>query len=186
MARVKGSAVRASVAYLQEKAGQQGFERILARMNEADRTELSVAVLQSSWYEVGLLYRLMDACDPDFPPQGARTVAWDMGRFSADYGLKTLYRIFFRVADPHFIIRKASQVFSSYYEPGKMETVNVEPRSATLRLTGFNQPSTRFCERLQGWMERTLELCGAQTVVMSHPKCMARGDSCCDYVGKWS
>lgn len=186
MAKVKGSALRASVAFLKERLSEGQWRDMLAKLSEADRQVIGETVLQSSWYDVSLLYRLMDAARPMVSVPPGRTLAWEMGRYSAEYGLKTIYRIFFKVADPHFIIRKASQVFSNYYDCGAMENVATDPNAAHLRLTGFDQPSSDFCDRVQGWMERTLELSGAKMVSMSHPKCMARGDACCDYQGRWS
>jgi hypothetical protein len=186
MARVKGSAVRSSVAFLQEKLGVDGAAEVIGSLPEDDRKQVEGSILQSSWYDFSLLLRLMEAARPRFPASLSRSLAWELGRFSADYGLKTIYRIFFKVADPHFIIRKASQVFSNYYDSGKMEVVSLDPKSAHMRVSGFDQPCTEFCDRVQGWMERTLELTGAQKIVMSHPKCMVKGDSACDFVGRWS
>jgi hypothetical protein len=186
MARVKGTAVRASVAFLKERLGEEGWKGLLAALPEEDREIVGGPVLQSSWYEVSLLYRLMDAARPRVAAPPGKSMAWEMGRYSAEYGLKTIYRIFFKVADPHFIIRKASQVFSNYYDCGKMENVVSDPHSAILRLSGFDQPRADFCDRVQGWMERTLELSGGKAVAMSHPKCLARGDDCCEYKGRWS
>lgn len=186
MARVKGTALRSSVALLQENLGPDGTAQVISTLSENDREQVEGPILQSSWYEFSLLLRLMEAARPRFPAHPKRSLAWELGRFSADYGLKTIYRIFFKVADPHFIIRKASQVFCNYYDSGKMEVVSLDPKSAHLRVLGFDQPCTEFCDRVQGWMERTLELTGAQNIVMSHPKCMVKGDASCDFVGRWT
>ncbi len=186
MAKVKGSALRSSVAFLQDRLGAEGFRRVLEKMDPGDRSILENPILQSNWYEFSLMLRLMEAATPLLPHPGARSLPWELGRFSAEHGLTTLYRVFFKVADPGFIIRKASQVFSNYYDTGTMEMVSLENKVAVLRLTGFDQPGTVFCERLQGWMERTLEMSGAKTIVMSHPKCLARGDAFCEFQGRWS
>ncbi len=186
MAKVKGTAVRASVIYLKEKLGDQGYANLLQRLGPEDREVFSSPILQSSWYELSQLIRLMTEAQKDLQLPPGRSIAWEMGRFSADHGLNTIYKVFFKVADPGFIIRKASQVMSTYYDSGRMETVAQEAHSAHLRLTGFNEPHRLFCDRIMGWMERTLELAGAHSVRMEHPKCMARGDVCCDYIGHWS
>jgi hypothetical protein len=186
MAKVKGTAVRASVIYLNDTLGGEGYAKILERLGPEDRETFSNPILQSSWYELSQLIRLMTEAQKDLQLPPGRSVGWEMGRFSADHGLNTIYKVFFKVADPAFIIRKASQVMGSYYDSGRMEAVTQEPHSAHLRLTGFNEPHRLFCDRIMGWMERTMELTGAKSVRMEHPKCMARGDSCCDYLGRWS
>jgi hypothetical protein len=186
MARVKGSALRSSIAFLTERLGEQGFEKVVASLPEGERALFEAPVLQSNWYEFSLLLHLMDGAAPLLPHGGKRSLAWDLGRFSAEHGLTTLYKVFFRVADPGFIIRKASQVFSNYYDSGRMELVSLQGKESVLRVTGFDQPCTLFCDRVQGWMERTLEMTGAKAIVMTHPKCMARGDSCCEFHGRWN
>jgi hypothetical protein len=185
MAKVKGTAVKASIAFLKENAEGDTFESLLDQLEPHKQEILRQPILQSSWYDFTLLLDLMAAAEGRISPPPGRTLAWEMGRFSADHGLKTIYRVFFKVADPGFIIRKASQVFSTYYDSGSMEVASTDDRTALLRLTDFNQPHVWFCDRLMGWMERTLELSGAKSPRVSHPKCLARGDASCDYCGRW-
>ena len=185
MAMVKGTAVKASLAFVASRAGEDRLARIIAALPPPYEEMLSGPVLQGNWYEFSTLLALMDASAPFVTPVGSKSLAWEMGRFSADFGLKSIYKVFFRLADPGFIIHKASQVFDSYYRPGTMIVERAAPQEALLRLTGFDQPSPVFCDRLLGWMERTLELCGAKEICMEHPRCLSRGDASCDYMGRW-
>lgn len=185
MAKIKGSAVRASLAYLESRLGKEGLKQILATLPEQDRRILDTAILQSNWYELSVLLRLMDASELSVQSAGLHGLAWDMGRFSAEFGLKGIYRVFIRIADPHFIIRKSSEVFSTYYDSGAMSAEKVDSHHAILRLRNFNQPHRAFCDRLCGFMQRSLEMSGCETVQMTHPKCMARGDGYCEYEAKW-
>lgn len=185
MAKIKGSAVRSSLAYLEDRLGKDGLKKVLAVLPEQDRKILESAILQSNWYELSVLLRLMDAAEMSVSSAGLHGLAWDMGRFSADFGLKGIYRVFMRVADPHFIIRKSSEVFSTYYDSGVMAAEKVDSRHAVLRLTAFNQPHKAFCDRLCGFMQRSLEISGCEAVLMTHPKCMARGDAFCQFEAQW-
>lgn len=185
MAKVKGSVVHSNVAYLQQKLGRETYEKILSRLSETDRESLGTVVLQSAWYEYSMVLKLMEAAQEFHRQEGSRTLAWEMGRFSAEYGLKTVYKIFFKVADPQHIISRASKIFGNYFDSGTMEVVSLEPRSAHLRIRGFDQPCQPFCDRAMGWMERTTELAGGKSVAITHPICASRGGTFCDYVGRW-
>lgn len=185
MANVKGSAVKASALFVQERLGMEGYQRISGRLPPGARETFQGAILQSSWYPFAHLRAFMEEARKEIPTPPGRSIAWEMGRFSADHGLNSLYRVFFKVADPGFIIRKGSQVLATYYDSGKMEPVVEEKGHALLRLTGFDEPHPLFCDRLLGWMERTLELCGAASIQMGHPRCLSRGDASCDYEGRW-
>ena len=185
MARVKGTAVSASSHYLRGRLGEEKYAQVLAGLSPEAQAALSGTVLPSGWYEFSHLLELMKKAEL-LLPRGEKSLAWEMGRYSAESGLKTVYKIFFKVADVSFILKKTSQVFSNYYDRGTMETVSTTDRSASLILRGFDQPSLHFCDRLLGWMERTVEMTGAKNVRMTHPRCVVRGDDHCEYRGDWS
>jgi len=185
MARVKGTAVIASVAYLRERLGEEEYLRVLSGLPPETRDALSGTLLPSGWYEFSHVLELMKGAEANLP-RGARSLAWEMGRYSAESGLSTVYKIFFRVADVSFILKKTAQVFSTYYDRGRMETASITGKSCAVLLREFDQPSAYFCDRLLGWMERTVEMTGAKNVRMTHPHCMARGDDHCEYRGDWS
>jgi hypothetical protein len=43
-----------------------------------------------------------------------------------------------------------------------------------------------YCERILGWITRTLELCGAKGSRVEHVRCVHRGDPVCRYEGTWT
>ncbi len=185
MAKVKGSAIKASLVYLHDHLDETGFSRVMDELEPGLKELFEGPILLSNWYEFNALTELMKHAASYPTGFTDRSIAWEMGRFSAEYGLKSIYRIFFRVADPGYIIRKASQVFAGYYSSGAMEVEKSQKGLAVLRLSDFDEPNELFCDRVRGWMERTLELCGAKNCTVGHPKCMARGDTHCEYVGRW-
>jgi len=185
MARVKGTAVISSLAYLKERLGAEKYTQIFSGLSVEAQAALGSTILPSNWYEFSHLLELMKRAEVHLP-RGAKSMAWEMGRYSAESGLSTVYKIFFRVADVSFILKKTAQVFSNYYDSGTMETVSITDKSALVSLRGFDQPSVHFCDRLLGWMERTVEMTGAKNVRMTHPRCIARGNDHCEYRGDWS
>jgi hypothetical protein len=183
MTEVKGTAVAATLRYATETLGPQGYRRLLESLTPEDRNILEAGVLASGWYPLTFLLDVMEnttriTADP-------RT-AWKMGRASADYALTTIYKIFFKVGSPQFVISKASTVFKTYYTTGQMNPVVSEKGHALMEITGFADPAAILCERIMGWMERTVELSGAKEPRMVHPQCLARGDAVCRYEGWWT
>lgn len=185
MPKVKGAALQATVAYLDKTLGKPAARDLLARLEMQDRRAVEGTILHSNWYDLGVLLRLMDAAEGAVEVPAGRSVAWEMGRFSADFGLKTLYRIFIKFADPGFVVRKSTQLYATYYDSGRIALAALDPYEAVVRLTGFEAPSQKLCDRLQGFMERSLELSGAENVLMSHPKCAVGGSNYCEFVAKW-
>src|SRR6185503_5267681 len=112
LARVKGTAVQSSLRYVRERFGEAPLAAVLEALGEADRRALE-GVLASAWYEVPLFLRFMLEAERQLGTQQPQLVR-NMGRASCDYGLTTVYKIFFKIGSPEFIIGRAARVFSSY------------------------------------------------------------------------
>jgi len=183
MANIKGTAVDASLRYVRERFGEATLDRVLAALPEADRAALGHGVLASSWYPMAAFLRFMQEAERQLGPQESDLLR-RMGRASSDYALRGIYKIFFKVGSPEFIIARAAPVFSSYYDTGQMKVVESVPGHAEMELIGFGG-AREFCERVHGWMERTLELSGARNVRLAHTACVHRGEAVCRFEAIW-
>jgi hypothetical protein len=76
-------------------------------------------------------------------------------------------------------------VFSSYYGTGRLEVVESGQRRVAVELRGLEGSARQFCDRIQGWSQRTLELAGAKNLRSSHSACVHRGDAVCRFEGTW-
>ena len=184
MAQVKGTAVQSSQRYLRERFGEAPLARVVEALPEGDRAKLGQGVLASSWYPMDTFLRLMLEAERQFGAQEPAVVR-NMGRASCDYGLTTVYKIFFKVGSPEFIISRAARVFSSYYDTGELRIAESGPGRAVAELVGFEGGAPQFCERIFGWMQRTLELAGAKNLRSAHSACVHRGDPVCRFEGSW-
>ncbi len=185
MARTKGTVIASTIAFLNEKFGKEATDQLIDGLGPEQSALLKGPILLGNWYPVDLLTKLISSAEGKVAVPGDRTLAWELGRYSAETGLKGIYKIFFKVADVGFIIKRSPQVWSSYYDSGTMQVVAAESKNAIMRIAGFDQPSPLLCDRILGWMQRTVEMTGGKRVVMSHPSCAARGDAFCEYRGEW-
>ncbi len=185
MTRVKGTAVVSTLRFVGERFGEDGLKSVLADLSPEDRAQVETGALASAWYPFALLLRIMKAAGTRFGGK-APELYREMGEASAEHGLTTVYKIFFRVGSPQFIISRASAVFKNYYDSGEMKAVVSEKGHAVLELAGFAEPAPEFCERVVGWMQRTLELSGGTDLRIVHPTCAVRGDRACRFEGWWT
>lgn len=183
MARVKGTAVQSSLRYVKERFGQAAVARILERLAPSDREPLE-QVLASSWYPMDAFLHFMQEAQRQLGAQEPDVVR-NMGRASCDYGMTTVYKVFFKLGSPEFVISRAAGVFSSYYDEGGIRIVESGRGRAAVELTGFEGGAPQFCERLHGWMQRILELAGAKNVRTVHSLCVHRRDAACRFEGSW-
>lgn len=182
--KVKGSALRSTLNYLREHFTGDQVRRVMDRLPAAQRETAEKPVLTSSWYEADALYGLMHAMAAEVrgdPRELYRT----LGRQSCDDGLNTVYRVFFKVGSPAFMLKFTIQVWSNYYSEGKMVLVEGGSRSAHLRLEGIHSTDEAMCERVTGWLERALELAGAGDIHMVHEPCSLKGGAACEWKAVW-
>src|SRR5687767_10012507 len=157
MTQVKGTALISTLRFNQETFGEAGLRKILGALAPEDRATVETGLLVSAWYPFSLLIRLMRESGRY---DAGRTLHLyrHMGRASAEYSLTTIYRIFFKIGSPQFTLARATRVFSNYYDTGTMEAIVNEKGHAIVELRDFDEPAPEFCERLWGWMERTIGL----------------------------
>ncbi len=184
MAQVKGTAVLSSVRYVRERFGDDALARLLAALPPGDRAVLGQGILASSWYPMEAFLRFMQEAERQLGTQEADVVR-RMGRASCDYGVTGVYKIFFKLGSPEFIIARAARVFSSYYDTGELRIAETARGRAVAELSGFEGGAPQFCERIFGWMQRTLELAGARNLRSAHTTCVHRGDAVCRFEGTW-
>jgi len=172
MAQVKGTAVLSSLRYLRARFGEQALAGVLSAMPAEDGALM------------GCLLRLMQEAERQLASQEPRLLQ-NMGRASCDEGLKGIYKIFLRVGSPGFTIDRAARVLANYYDTGELVVVERGERHVAVELRGLEGSGRQFCERIYGWMQRTLELTGVRNLRSSHSRCVHRGDPVCRFEGSW-
>lgn len=182
--KVKGSALRSTMNYLREHYTATQVQKILGRLTEDQRAAAEKPVLTSSWYDAALLYDLMRAMAAESSGD-PRDLYRTLGRQSCDDGLNTVYRVFFKVGTPSFMLKFTIQVWSNYYSEGKMALVEGGQQAAYLRIEGARSVDEAMCYRVTGWLERALELSGARSIHMAHSSCVHTGSGACEWKAAW-
>jgi hypothetical protein len=84
--------------------------------------------------------------------------AREIGRYSSEVALKGIYKIFVRVSSPHFVLSRASSIFSTYYQPSDIKIIESSEKKAVLQLSKFHPNDKLIMNRIAGWIEKTLEI----------------------------
>ena len=182
---IKGSALGSVQQYAHEHFGEEEWRALLAALPPDEYRPIDGGILVSAWYPFTLFIRILQAAEARWGAQIPR-LQHEMGRASAEYGLTTLYKIFFKVGSPQFIITRAARVWHSYYSSGEMSVTVSEDGHVVVELTGFEEPARELCERLLGFFERTIELSGGRTVRFVHDVCVRNRGAACRFEGSWS
>lgn len=184
MVNVKGSAIVSTYNYIVKEHGETGWNKVLATLRKKEKNPLMRKLLVGSWYPFDTYVALLRALD-DIYGKGDNRLIFNLGKFSAEDGLSTIYRFFFKVGSPNFIISRAAKIWSSYYSVGEMTIENNEKGMATIVLRDWPTPMKEHCDRVRGWITRAIEMSGGKDVKVKETKCQCTGDKVCQYDLRW-
>ncbi|HDS08944.1 MAG TPA: hypothetical protein ENN73_01845 [Firmicutes bacterium] len=163
---VKGSAIVSSLAYIKHYYGDSGLEKILNEMQAEESSRLREKIFPSMWYPLSLFVNINKVTDLVYGT-GDLSIVRKMGEFGAEHDLKTIYRLFYKIGSPDYIIKRASQVFTTYYDQGKFVIKDSGNKYVVFELTDFPEISEAYIQRVAGWMSKTLELSGGKSPKVS-------------------
>ena len=181
---VKGTAVRPTPLFVRQRYNAR-FDEWLESLPDLSRKIMSDKISTDAWYELGdaMVTPTARICEMFFG--GENRGAWEVGRFSADYSLWGLYRLFVKIGSPQHLVEKAAQIFSTYYRPSRMEIAERGLNYAAARILEFAEPNVLVEMRIGGWIERALEISGCTDVQSKVTHSLARGDQYTEFLSEW-
>lgn len=182
--RIKGSALRSTMNYLREHFRPEEVQKVMEALPSDARAELEKPILVSSWYEADLLFVVMNKMVTELK-QVPEILFPKMGVQSCDDGMNTVYKIFFKMGAPSYMLKFTTQVWSNYYSEGKMRVLASASDSAHVRLEGAQFPDRAMCLRITGWLRRALELTGAEVTSLTHSACTFEKAPFCEWKASW-
>jgi hypothetical protein len=184
-ANVKGAAITARLRFVRERHGEEGLGRLLATLRDDQRAALEGRVLSQAWVPYDLFVDFGEAADRLFG-KGDLALCHEMGRYAAEVNLPTIYRLFYRLGNTQYILRKAAQLWSVHYDSGHLAVSDEGPGTARLEIVGFDRPHRVHCLSVLGWAVRSIELSGGAILEAEEVACRTRGDETCVIVARWS
>ncbi len=172
--------------FVKSKFGPDGLKKWIESMPEKSAKIYQGAIMLNNWYELRDALVVPTEKISEVFYAGDKKGAWELGRFSADYGLKGIYKIFVSMASPQFIISKAGGILPTYYNPSKIETEKTDTKSVVVKITEFPEIHEALESRIGGWMERALEICGCEGLKIQKVKAMSQGHNHTVYDIKWN
>lgn len=182
---VKGTAVASLPKFIKTSFGEEGYQKWLNSLSDTAKDIYSRNVLPSSWYPLEQMFTEPTKAVCDVFYNGSVQGAKDAGRYSADYGLQGILKVFVKVGSPSFIIKRASSILPSYYKPSKIDVINTDTKRVDLRISEFPAYNDIIENRIIGWIERALEISGCKEVSIDVPKSKTRSDGYTDLIITW-
>ncbi|MFO0659504.1 MAG: hypothetical protein U0165_06710 [Polyangiaceae bacterium] len=183
MAKVKASAVLSRLQYATAHHGAEGASKLLAALPAESRALISTSDAHA-WLPLEVFIQVNVEADRLWG-NGDLSLCYEMGKFGAEANLPTLYRIFYRIGSPMFILSKAARLWEVHYDSGHLLPIQESPSVIRLKISGFSHPHRAHCLSVLGWASRSVELTGAHLLDSHEQRCRLRGDPACELVIAW-
>ncbi len=195
MANMRGASLLGTLDYVRRTFGEDGLSRTLAAMAPETRQAIGdpdrPTILTQGWYDFRLVSDVTLAVD-QVCGRGDLALARAAGKHVAFEDVNRFFKWLLRLTSPATLFTRAASVWNNYHSAGKYVVDRIEDRRARIRIENWDSASPVICKRVEGWIERALELtlgAGARPViheeshlardpaVSPHPYCL--------YVAEW-
>ncbi len=160
MGKVRGASFLGTLDFVRTTFGDDQLRKALATLPPPVRDQLGhegEALLASAWYDARTLSELTRAIDQTLGA-GDLALARAIGKHVAFTDVNRFFKWLFKLAGPKTIFPRAASVWSNYYDGGRYVVEDVSRGRAMLRIEGWDAADEVLCKRLEGWIERALEL----------------------------
>ena len=185
MMKVKGTLITSVQGYVKENFPGR-YQEWINSLPAESKSIYTSAVMATEWYpyQEGLIKPTSLAAKLFFG-NDIKKVSWEIGRYSAEVGLKGIYKVFILIATPQFIMKRGGKILSSFYQPAVLEVQGERSKGVDLHITEFPEPSVVAESRIGGWIQKALEICNVKNITIEMPQSMTNGDAVTVYVVNW-
>jgi hypothetical protein len=170
--------------FVKKTFGDDAWEMAVGIVDPESRAIMSGDILASAWYPYTAYIDVQRIVVERLMGGDVRR-AREIGAYDLEAGLNGVYRAFYRIGTPAFIIRMSALLWRQYFNLGKMVIESSGPGHAIARIEGFVPPYEGCCWDIFGSMVRGLELSGAKSIQADHTACPLKGDSVIRYEARW-
>jgi len=162
--KVKGTGLISTRTYMKNQYSKD-YDSWLSRLPEISKKYYSDVIPTTEWFPIkdAYFFPLKTIADMFFSGD-MKAAGLDIGRFSADYGLKGVYKVFLMIASPQSLMRAAKRIIALYYKGVTVEIFDIQKKSLVLEATQVCESSKDMDYRTIGWCVRALELANCKNV----------------------
>jgi serine/threonine protein kinase len=190
--RIKGTAVRAGIAWFGEVFGDAGLARVVELASPELRAILRpknpvCGLIASGWYDTQLVGELIELIERVASPADPVAFGASVGEAIAIDNVSGVHRALFRlVASPSLLEAHAQRVWRTYVDEGTL-TVRLRSRAAfDARVRGWAHHHPSVCRTVRAMLESSLRAVGYTALALERTQCVALGDTQCGFRGAWT
>ena len=181
--RVKGAMVKAHLQFVRDRLGEDALARTHAALPPAVAAEVD-GILVSTWCRFESLV-VLDRTIASVAGRDANELMRELGRYSAQINLSTLYRAFDR-EDLHEFFRKSATLHRQFQDFGTCVYEQHGPTSGRISIRDATCFSPTYCSSEAGYLEQVIAAHGGKAVSVSESACQCASDDHCTFELRWT
>jgi uncharacterized protein (TIGR02265 family) len=180
--RVKGAMVRAHLQFVRDRLGEAVLARTIAALAPAVAAEID-GILVSSWCKFENLVTL-DLTIARVAGRDPRDLMRELGRYSAQINLSTLYRAFHR-DDIHEFFSRSATLHRQFQDFGTCVYEQLGPTSGRISIRDSACYSPTYCASEVGYLEQVIATHGGTAASVTESACQCSNDDHCTFELRW-
>jgi uncharacterized protein (TIGR02265 family) len=180
--RVKGAMVRAHLQFVRDRLGEQAVARTLAALPSEVAEEVD-GILVSTWCKFESLVAL-DLAIARVAGRDPRELMRELGRYSAQINLSTLYRAFHR-DDIHEFFRHSATLHRQFQDFGVCAYQQLGDTSGRVTIRDAACFSPTYCASEAGYLEQVIATHGGTGASVTESACQCASDDHCSFELRW-
>jgi hypothetical protein len=182
---VKGTALKTTRDFIKTQFPDQ-YAKWLDSLTTDSRKIFTSTLDATAWYPFREGYslpvkKIIELCYGG----DIKTGGDQLGSYSAETALKGFYKVFLLIASPQFLMQRSSKIFTTFYNPSRVEAEITGPYGAILRVIQFDEIDEAVEYRIAGWIRKALELANCREPAYEIRKSMAKGDAITEIHFSW-
>ena len=180
--RVKGAMVRAHLQFVRDRLGEAAMARTLAAVPAPVATEVQ-GILTGSWCAFESLI-VLDRAIARVAGRDERELMHELGRYSAQINLSTVYRAFHR-NDIHEFFRHSATLHRQFQDFGTCVYEHVSATHARITVRDAICYSPAYCSSEAGYLEQVIATHGGTAASVTESTCQCANDDRCTFELIW-
>ena len=183
---IRGTTVDAARRFLHQHQGNPEWGAFMAALSADQRHLMEGAVKPKGWYVVADYGAVVELAAQHLAPQSKEPFAMDLGRFVMEDGVNSLYKVFFRIASPSFVVRLSALFWFQFYKGSRLQVVGRGKRWVHGVIRDAPYCAIDLCNSIKGAMMAALDHAGAKAVKVDGHTCQSAGAGPCEFRLSWS
>jgi hypothetical protein len=179
VAKAKGTNLLSAVKFLRRHR-----EAARAALPPALHHYLEERVLPTSWYPEEDLIALLRVMAPMIGEGGDGAFEL-MGRLTVREHTEGVYERLLKGGDPLNVARRASALWQSQHDTGRLTLCDPAPGRARFELADYGHPTREMCVVVTGYIREALTGSGFAELAIRKTRCTVNGDRTCVWECTW-